>query len=74
MPDSDVAALAENVIAGDRRALARAITLIESSRPQDREPARRLLEKLVPHSGNSMRVGISGRAGRRQIDLYRKSG
>lgn len=60
MPDSDAATLADNVIAGDRRALARAITLIESSRPQDREPARQLLEQLVPRSGNSMRVGISG--------------
>jgi len=60
MPDSDVTSLAEQVLAGDRRALARTITLIESSRPQDREPARALLEALVPHSGNSVRVGISG--------------
>ena len=60
MPDSDVTSLAEQVLAGDRRALARAITLIESSRPQDREPARALLEALVPHSGKSVRVGISG--------------
>jgi len=60
MSDSDVSALVENVIAGDRRALARAITLIESTRPQDREPARRLLEALVPQSGKSIRVGISG--------------
>ncbi|NND53447.1 MAG: methylmalonyl Co-A mutase-associated GTPase MeaB [Gammaproteobacteria bacterium] len=60
MPDSDVATLAEQVIAGDRRALARAITLIESSRADDREPARQLLEHLVPRSGDSIRVGISG--------------
>jgi len=60
MPDSDVTSLAEQVLAGDRRALARTITLIESSRPRDREPARALLEALVPHSGNSVRVGISG--------------
>ncbi|MDP6437947.1 MAG: methylmalonyl Co-A mutase-associated GTPase MeaB [Gammaproteobacteria bacterium] len=52
--------LASQVLEGDRRALARAITLIESNRPQDREPARLLLEELVPHSGKSMRVGISG--------------
>ncbi|HJP05007.1 MAG: methylmalonyl Co-A mutase-associated GTPase MeaB [Gammaproteobacteria bacterium] len=52
--------LAAKVLQGDRRALARAITLIESNRQQDREPARLLLEELVPHSGKSMRVGISG--------------
>ncbi len=60
MPDSDITSLAKQVLAGDRRALARAITLIESSRPQDCAPARTLLEALVPHSGNSIRVGISG--------------
>lgn len=60
MADSDALSLAAKVVDADRRALARAITLIESSRPQDREPARQLLEKLVPHSGNSLRVGISG--------------
>ena len=60
MPDGDVNSLAKQVLASDRRALARAITLIESSRPQDREAARDLLELLVPHSGNSVRVGISG--------------
>ncbi|GAG98642.1 unnamed protein product, partial [marine sediment metagenome] len=54
------AKLADQVLKGDRRALARAITLIESSRSDDRDAARELLEKLVPHSGNSLRVGISG--------------
>ncbi len=60
MTDSNAELLAKQVIEGDRRALARAITLIESSRPQDRDPARQLLEALVPHSGDSVRVGISG--------------
>ena len=54
------AALAERVIGGDRRALARAITLIESSRPDDRRPANELLGLLNPHANQSMRVGISG--------------
>lgn len=45
---------------GNRRALAKAITLIESSRPEDREPAQALLEKLLPFTGNSVRIGISG--------------
>jgi LAO/AO transport system kinase len=57
---TDASALAEQVLAGDRRALAQAITLIESNRPQDRNPARALLESLVPHSGKSFRLGISG--------------
>ncbi len=60
MPEAGAQQLAEQVIAGDRRALARAITLIESNRAQDRAPARALLEELVPHSGKSKRVGISG--------------
>jgi len=54
------AQLADELRAGDRRALGRAITLVESSHPGDREPANRLLELLTPHSGGSIRVGISG--------------
>jgi LAO/AO transport system kinase len=60
MTDAQADQLAEQVIAGDRRALARAITLSESTRLADRGPARALLEKLVPHSGKSIRLGISG--------------
>ncbi|MEZ5564972.1 MAG: methylmalonyl Co-A mutase-associated GTPase MeaB [Gammaproteobacteria bacterium] len=52
--------LARDLKAGDRRALGRAITLIESSHPADREPANRLLELVSPMAGNSIRVGISG--------------
>ena len=54
------AALAEAVRRGDRRALARAITLIESTRRDHRAQADALLEALLPHTGNSVRVGISG--------------
>jgi len=54
------AQLADELRAGDRRALGRAITLVESSHPGDREPANRLLELLTPLSGHSIRVGISG--------------
>jgi LAO/AO transport system kinase len=60
MARSDASTLAEQVLAGDRRALAQAITLIESNRPQDRPDARILLERLVPRSGRSFRIGISG--------------
>lgn len=48
------------LLAGQRRALAKAITLIESLRPEDRVAAQELLEQLLPHTGNSIRVGISG--------------
>ena len=60
MTGTNATELAARVLDGDRRALARAITLIESQRPEDRLPGRELLEKLVPHSGKSLRVGISG--------------
>ena len=52
--------LAAELRNGDRRALGRAITLVESSHPGDRQPANRLLELLAPLSGRSVRVGISG--------------
>ncbi len=52
--------LAEQVRRGDRQALARAITLIESARDDHRREAELLLEALLLHSGNSIRLGISG--------------
>ncbi len=45
---------------GDRRTLAKCITLIESRRPEDRAAANELLEKILPDTGNSLRIGISG--------------
>lgn len=63
MAAEDTAALAESVQKGDRRALARAITLIESTRPDHRAAASELLEVLMPHTGNSVRIGISGAPG-----------
>jgi len=55
--------LAQALLAGDRRALARAITLIESTRADHREAAERLLAIILPHSGRSMRLGVSGSPG-----------
>ncbi len=60
MQPLDPQALAEGVLAGQRRALARAITLIESTRDDHRAAADALLERLLPHTGNSVRIGISG--------------
>lgn len=56
-------ALADGVRAGDRRALARAITLVESTRADHRNDAAELLDALMPGVGNATRVGISGAPG-----------
>ena len=56
MPEIDFQALRN----GQRRALAKAITLIESSHPSHRKQAAALLERCLPHSGHSLRIGISG--------------
>ncbi|RXW31928.1 methylmalonyl Co-A mutase-associated GTPase MeaB [Propioniciclava flava] len=56
----DPATLAEQVVAGSRAHIARALTLVESSRPDHREKARELLELLRPYTGRAVRVGISG--------------
>lgn len=60
MPTFDPQALGREVLSGDRRALARAITLVESSRAGDREAGNALLEQLTPYAGRSIRVGVSG--------------
>ncbi|MDX1891010.1 methylmalonyl Co-A mutase-associated GTPase MeaB [Mycolicibacterium sp. 050158] len=52
--------LAEAVRNGDRAALARAITLVESTRPDHREKAQRLLLELMPDAGRAVHVGITG--------------
>lgn len=53
-------ALAEGVIAGDRAKLARAITLVESTRAADAPAARALIEAVLPRTGGAHRVAISG--------------
>lgn len=56
----DVPALVEGVKGGDRAALARSITLVESRKPAHRALARELLRELTPLSGRSIRLGLSG--------------
>jgi LAO/AO transport system kinase len=56
-------ALPRQVRDGDRRALARAITLVESTRPDHRAEAETLVAALLPHTGSAVRVGISGPPG-----------
>ena len=55
-----MAELVAGVLAGDRTALGRAITLVESTRPDDRRHAQELLSAMLPHAGGAHRVGISG--------------
>ncbi len=57
------AALVAGVLAGERRALAKTITLVESSRRDHQQRGQSILEKLLPHAGRSIRVGISGAPG-----------
>lgn len=57
-PDDDP--LATGLLARQRRALAKAITLVESSRPDHRLRAQALLDRLMPHTGGALRIGVSG--------------
>jgi LAO/AO transport system kinase len=52
--------LAAEVRGGSRRGLAKAITLVESTRADHQQSAQRLLETLLPHTGGAVRVGVSG--------------
>ncbi len=54
---------AEAIRGGDRKAMAKAITLLESRRAEKAERGRAILEALVPHTGQSMRVGVTGPPG-----------
>jgi LAO/AO transport system kinase len=59
----DPQSLADAVRRGDRRALSRAITLVESTREDHRADARELLEAVLPETGRSRRLGFSGAPG-----------
>ncbi|MBU8812240.1 methylmalonyl Co-A mutase-associated GTPase MeaB [Mycolicibacterium goodii] len=56
----DVHELAQSIRGGDRSALARAITLVESTRADHRAQAQQLLLDLMPQAGSAMHVGITG--------------
>jgi LAO/AO transport system kinase len=63
MQENEIADLFRRLTGGERRALARAITLVESSRPDHREAARALVERLGPAPEATLRVGLSGTPG-----------
>lgn len=50
----------DQLVAGNRRSLAKAITLVESTLPEDAAASQEILEKVIPISGKSIRLGISG--------------
>lgn len=60
MRNIDVNELAEGVLSGNKRLLGKAITLIESRKPEHRARAEELLKKLLPFTGKSVRIGITG--------------
>lgn len=55
--------LARSLLDGDRRALARAITLVESTRPDHRRQAETLMTEVLPATGGSLRIGVTGAPG-----------
>jgi LAO/AO transport system kinase len=59
-PKLDMDRMVDGMLAGDRVALGRAITLIESAKPEDQARAQSMLDRLNPRTGNAIRVGISG--------------
>lgn len=60
---TSLSALKKDLLSGDRRALAKAITLIESQKADDRILAESLIDEILRSSGKSLRIGISGSPG-----------
>ncbi|MDH7514381.1 MAG: methylmalonyl Co-A mutase-associated GTPase MeaB [Bacteroidota bacterium] len=55
-----VEAFVDGILCRDRVIIGRAITLIESKRPQDNHKALEIIERILPHTGSSIRIGITG--------------
>jgi LAO/AO transport system kinase len=64
----------DGILSSDRTILAQAITLIESTRSADRELAGQIVEDCLPHSGNSIRVGVTGVPGAGKSSLIESLG
>jgi LAO/AO transport system kinase len=60
---SDIDVIERGVRSNDRNAVARAITLVESTHAAHREQSRELLRRLAPHAGGASRIGITGTPG-----------
>jgi LAO/AO transport system kinase len=59
-PSLSTADYVTGVLANDKTILARAITLVESNAPDHYEQAREVLKQLLPHTGQSLRIGVTG--------------
>ena len=59
-PMPSVAELVEGILKGDVTMLSRGVTLVESLSPEHRAMAQEVIEKCLPHSGRSRRIGITG--------------
>jgi LAO/AO transport system kinase len=64
----------EGIISGDRAMLSQAITLVESSLPQHYEQAQEIIERCLPYSSNSIRIGITGVPGAGKSSLIETLG
>jgi len=64
----------EGIITGDRTMLSQAITLIESALPQHYEQAQEIIERCLPYSSNSIRIGITGVPGAGKSSLIETLG
>lgn len=59
-PVPEASELVEGILRGDVTMLSRAVTLVESTSPEHYARAQEVIEKCLPHSGNSRRIGITG--------------
>lgn len=63
LSESEIKAYVEGILAGDRRILAKAITLVESTLKAHQEAARKILDTILPYTGKAVRLGITGLPG-----------
>ena len=59
-PELTVDQYVEGILAGDVTILSRAVTLLESTRPEHEQLAQQVIARCLPHAGKSVRIGISG--------------
>ena len=59
-PEMSVGEMVEGIVKGDVTILSQAVTLVESVNPNHQKKAQEVIDKCLPYSGNSVRIGISG--------------
>ena len=58
--DQKNSTLLEEILQGNRRAMAKAITMLESTNPESFEQGQELLDSVLPNTGKALRIGITG--------------